>query len=175
MLIHDEVGVVSPSPDAFNGFTEVEGPPVPPISEQPNHRMNRSDIAEAFTDLLSLLHPETTPSDHHEGLLRFLQQRVKERQGPRETHALNKHVLGNLNASESYVVSVAHERDFSPSDAPVLNHLCIKRARLSQISNRLLKNGVLQVRQVGRTRKYSLTQAARAQLVAWGALQEGEA
>ena len=175
MLIHDEVGVVSPSPDVFNGFTEVEGSPVPPAHAQPNQRVNRSDIAEAFTDLLSFLHPETTSSGHHEGLLRFLQQRVRERQGPRETHALNKHVLGNLNASESYVVSVAHERDFSPSDAPLLNHLSIKRARLSQISNRLLKNGVLQVKQVGRSRKYSLTQAARAQLVAWGALQEGEA
>jgi DNA-binding MarR family transcriptional regulator len=55
----------------------------------------------------------------------------------------------------------------------MLEHLQIKRARLSQISNRLLKNGILQVRQVGRSRKYSLTQAARAQLIAWGALEGG--
>ena len=175
MLIHDEIGMSSPLPGAFNGPIEAEEPQDTFIGQPTNLRMDRVDIAAAFTDLLSFLNPVSTSSDHHEGLLRFLQQRVQERHGPRELHALNKHVLGSLNASESYVVSVAHERDFSPSDASLLNHLCIKRARLSQISNRLLKSGVLQVKQVGRSRKYSLTQAARAQLVAWGALQGGEA
>ena len=82
-------------------------------------------------------------------------------------------MLGSLNANESYVVSVAHERDYSPSDAEVLARLSIKRSRLSQISNRLLKHGILQARQVGRSRKYSLTQAARAQLTAWGAVGGG--
>ena len=57
----------------------------------------------------------------------------------------------------------------------MLQHLGVKRARLSQISNRLLKNGILQARQVGRSRKFSLTQAARAQLIAWGALKAGDA
>ena len=60
------------------------------------------------------------------------------------------------------------------SDEELLTHLSIKRARLSQISNRLLKHGILQARQVGRSRKYTLTQAARAQLVAWGAIAGGE-
>ena len=79
-----------------------------------------------------------------------------------------------MNASESYVVALAHQRAYSPSDEELLTHLSIKRARLSQISNRLLKHGILQARQVGRSRKYTLTQAARAQLVAWGAIAGGE-
>ncbi len=57
----------------------------------------------------------------------------------------------------------------------MLSHLSIKRSRLSQINNRLLKHGILQARQSGRSRQYSLTQAARAQLVAWGGLAGGDA
>ena len=73
------------------------------------------------------------------------------------------------------MVAIAQERAYSPSDTVMLEHLGIKRARLSQISSRLLKNGILQVRQAGRSRKYTLTQAARAQLIAWGALKVGGA
>jgi len=113
-------------------------------------------------------------TSHHQGLLEFLEGRIRERTGPNESYALNKHLLGSLNASESYVVALAHERAYSPSDEEVLTHLKIKRARLSQISNRLLKHGILQARQVGRSRKYSLTQAARAQLTAWSAINGGE-
>ena len=68
------------------------------------------------------------------------------------------------------VISVANDRRFSPSDEEILTQLSIKRARLSQISNRLLKGGVLSVRTIGRNRYYELTQAARAQLIAWKVL-----
>ena len=76
---------------------------------------------------------------------------------------------------DAYVVSMADQRSYSPSDEEMLGHLGIKRARLSQISNRLLKHGILQVRQVGRSRNYQLTQSARAQLIAWGGISGGEA
>ena len=176
MMIHDEVGIFSPPSEAPASLPEMGEVFEMPAVEPSRTRSDRSDIAAALTDFLSLLQPASTGgSGPHEGLLRFLQDRVNQRQGPRESHALDKHVLGTLTSSESYVVSVAHERDFSPSDAFLLEHLNIKRARLSQISNRLLKCGILQARQVGRNRKFSLTQAARAQLVAWGALQGGEA
>jgi hypothetical protein len=91
--------------------------------------------------------------------------------GPREAFPLNKHILGGLNQVDAYVVSMAHQRLYSPSDEEMLEHLSIKRSRLSQISNRLLKHGILQVQTFGRSRKYSLTQAARAQLIAWGGLR----
>jgi DNA-binding MarR family transcriptional regulator len=98
-----------------------------------------------------------------------------ERTGPKESYPLDKVALGSLSIAETYVVGISNHRPYSPSDAEILDHLDIKRSRLSQISNRLLKFGILQVRPSGRTRKYSLTQAARAQLLAWGALKGGEA
>ena len=103
----------------------------------------------------------------------FFEARAQSTFGPRESFPLDKHLLGSLNSVEAYVVGVANDRPFSPSDNDMLQHLNVKRARLSQISNRLLKHGILQVRQSGRSRNYSLTQTARAQLVAWGALEGG--
>jgi DNA-binding MarR family transcriptional regulator len=68
------------------------------------------------------------------------------------------------------VISIAHYRRYSPSDEELLGQLNIKRARLSQISNRLLKAGILSVHALGRNRYYELTQAARAQLIAWNVI-----
>jgi hypothetical protein len=108
-------------------------------------------------------------------LVDFFSSRRAERLGAKESYALDKIALGSLSIAETYVVGVSNQRAFSPSDAEILQHLDIKRSRLSQISNRLLKHGILQVRLSGRKRKYMLTQAARAQLLAWGALKGGEA
>jgi hypothetical protein len=124
--------------------------------------------------MMALMQPRA-PASAHESLLAFFQERFQQRVGPKVVHGLNPLVLGSLNPAEGYVVAIAQERDYSPSDASMLQHLGVKRARLSQISNRLLKNGILQARQVGRSRKFSLTQAARAQLIAWGALKAGDA
>lgn len=169
MLLHDEVGFV-------DDLSQVDAPPQPnvgpPLSheEREPHGLSNNAMLEALSGLMAMLQPDSNPAPHHEGLLSFLQRRYREREGPREAYALDKHVLSSLNPSESYVVSVAHQRMYSPSDEYILSHLSVKRARLSQISNRLLKHGILQVQQVGRSRKYSLTQAARAQLMAWGAV-----
>ena len=168
MLLHDEVGFVDDFVHAEMDDLDAVNQPTTQkriADSVPNHAM-----IEAFNGFMAMLQPNSRPTTHHQGLLSFLQQRYREQEGPREAYALDKHALTSLNPSESYVVSVAHQQDFSPSDDHILAHLSIKRARLSQISNRLLKRGILQVRQVGRSRKYSLTQAARAQLVAWGAI-----
>ena len=169
MLLHDEVGFV----DDLSQVDAVPHPDVgPPLvhEEREPHALSNNTMLEALNGLMAMLQPASNPAPHHEGLLSFLQRRYREREGPREAYALDKHALSSLNPSESYVVSVAHQRMYSPSDEYILNHLSVKRARLSQISNRLLKHGILQVQQVGRSRKYSLTQAARAQLMAWGAV-----
>jgi DNA-binding MarR family transcriptional regulator len=68
------------------------------------------------------------------------------------------------------IISVANDRRYSPSDEELCSQLNIKRSRLSQISNRLLKGGILSVRPIGRNRYYELTQAARAQLIAWNVI-----
>ena len=168
MLLHDEVGFVdAPSQAELDEFHAVEQP-MP--QEHVPHLMPNTAMIDAINGLMAMLQPNPTSTMHHQGLLSFLQQRHRELEGPREAYALDKHALTSLNPAESYVVSVAHQQAYSPSDGHILAHLSIKRARLSQISNRLLKRGILQVRQVGRSRKYSLTQAARAQLVAWGAV-----
>ena len=90
--------------------------------------------------------------------------------GPKQDYALNATVLSALTGHEIAVISLAHSRRYSPSDEELLGQLDIKRARLSQISNRLLKAGILSVRTLGRNRYYELTQAARAQLIAWNVI-----
>ena len=172
MLLHDEIGMLDEVDDGTSaiGFDET---PVHSIKPAEAESLTNQAVLSVLADLLGT---GSQPSNaHHEGLLAFLQSRIRERTGPNESYALNKHVLGSLNLNESYVVALAHERAYSPSDEDMLTHMNIKRARLSQISNRLLKHGILQARQVGRSRKYSLTQAARAQLMAWGAISGGEA
>jgi hypothetical protein len=90
--------------------------------------------------------------------------------GLKQDYALNATVLSALTGHEIAVISLAHSRRYSPSDEELLGQLDIKRARLSQISNRLLKAGILSVRTLGRNRYYELTQAARAQLIAWNVI-----
>ncbi len=90
--------------------------------------------------------------------------------GKKQDYALNAAVLSALTSHEIAIISIAHYRRYSPSDEELLQQLNIKRARLSQISNRLLKAGVLSVRTLGRNRYYELTQAARAQLIAWNVI-----
>lgn len=172
MLLHDEIGMLDEVEEEVStaGFNETPVHSMKPAGAEP---LTNQAVLSVLADLLITGSP--TSNAHHEGLLAFLQSRIRERTGPNESYALNKHLLSSLNSNESYVVALAHERAYSPSDVDMLTHMNIKRARLSQISNRLLKHGILQARQVGRSRKYSLTQAARAQLMAWGAISGGDA
>ncbi len=108
------------------------------------------------------------PSDNFlDSLLNFSQKRF----GEKIDYPLNPTVLSSLNSSESYVLSIAKVRKYSPSDKEILAHLEVKRPRLSQISNKLLKSGILNARMKGRNRYYELTQSAKAQLIAWGVME----
>ena len=173
VLLHDEVGLAeTPLLDDLPPDGDIIGEPTPLPSEVGG--LTDSHVLETFQAMMALMQ-KSAPASAHESLLAFFQERFQQRVGPKVVHGLNPLVLGSLNPAEGYVVAIAQERDYSPSDASMLQHLGVKRARLSQISNRLLKNGILQARQVGRSRKFSLTQAARAQLIAWGALKAGDA
>jgi hypothetical protein len=91
--------------------------------------------------------------------------------GQRHSFALDVHTLRNLARSEAILVEVASERSFSPSDARLQDQLRIKRPRMSQICNHLYRAGILSVQPKGRSRMYSLTNDAKAQLVAWGMME----
>ena len=86
-------------------------------------------------------------------------------------YPLDPLALSSLTANESYILSIAKVRKYSPSDKEILAHLDVKRPRLSQISNKLLKSGILNARMKGRSRYYQLTQSAKAQLIAWGVME----
>lgn len=189
-LIHDEIGLPLPESEAFPpeavGEDHGRGSDVAsPLDVQsgmeaplqPQVPAGRAVDETVLNALLHLLTGEknvgTTADVQH--LMDFFASQRQMRLGEKESYALNTTVLRALTSSESYVVGISNHRPFSPSDPEILGHLDIKRSRLSQISNRLLKHGILQVRPSGRARKYSLTQAARAQLIAWGALKGGEA
>jgi len=174
LMIHDEIGLFEPpeSADADDEL-DVDVSPVEAPTPEPSVRSTSAD--EMLQAIMGVLNTSPTGASNHAALLSFFEQRYQHRLGPKEAYDLNPTVLGRLNPGEAYVVAIAQERAYSPSDTVMLEHLGIKRARLSQISSRLLKNGILQVRQAGRSRKYTLTQAARAQLIAWGALKVGGA
>jgi hypothetical protein len=91
--------------------------------------------------------------------------------GDKISFPIDVNTLRNLSKVESIVVEVASERSFSPSDSRLQDRLDVKRPRLSQICNHLQRAGILEVRQEGRSRKFSLTNDARAQLIAWGMLE----
>jgi hypothetical protein len=80
--------------------------------------------------------------------------------------------MRNLAEHERVIVEIAAQREFSPSDEYLGNRLAIKRPRMSQLANGLYRSGILSVRKHGRSRWFSLTNDARAQLVAWGLLEE---
>ena len=153
VLLHDEVGLAeTPLLDDLPPDGDIIGEPTPLPSEVGG--LTDSHVLETFQAMMALMQ-KSAPASAHESLLAFFQERFQQRVGPKVVHGLNPLVLGSLNPAEGYVVAIAQERDYSPSDASMLQHLGVKRARLSQISNRLLKNGILQARQVGRSRKFS--------------------
>ena len=92
--------------------------------------------------------------------------------GPMESTALDVNRLRNLSKAESVLVEIAAEREYSPSDERLRDRLRIGRPRMSQLSNGLLRSGILRVQQKERSRYFSLSNDARAQLIAWGMLEE---
>ena len=135
-----------------------------PLPQQPD--MN---VIETFTRLLTqVLHPSKSVLHGEQQLIEQLRAISRPRLTEKEEHVLSISVLSSLTASESIVVAEAKGRRISPSDSALLERLSIKRARLSQICNRLHKAGILHARMVGRSRMFGLTRSALAQLIAWG-------
>ena len=173
-LIHDEIGL--PEFDSeqsldlgeiVNEYQELDQ--INEIDNSQNHNYDQlSPLIKALHDLLITNVSSDSGSSNTNRLAEALSKMRREKQGEKQDFTLNPLVLSSLSNSESYVVSIAQQRRYSPSDKEILNELKIKRPRLSQISNRLLKSGILNVRTVGRSRYFQLTQAARAQLTAWG-------
>jgi len=124
---------------------------------------------ETLTRLLTqVLHPSKSVLHGEQQLIEQLRAISRPRLTEKEEHVLSISVLSSLTASESIVVAEAKGRRISPSDPALLERLSVKRARLSQICNRLHKAGILHARMVGRSRMFGLTRSALAQLIAWG-------
>lgn len=174
-LIHDEVGFVDEAL-VGDGEMNVEVDEVQTELElnesNPPSALGEQDVMNLLARLLeSIQSPKQTNSTSSDSIMAFFESKRRDIVGPKESHPLDKHLLSSLSRSEAYVVGQANDRNVSPSDEEMLTFLSIKRARLSQICNRLLRGGILQARKEGRHRKYALTQSARAQLEAWGSFQ----
>jgi hypothetical protein len=137
------------------------------VIEENNLQSNES-VLMTLTNLLSKLLSPSGDQEASNKLAESLQALSRPKFSEKTEFALNVHVLTSLTQSETIVVSVAQQRNLSPSDNYLLEKLNIKRARLSQICNRLHKAGILDVRMVGRSRMFGLTRTALAQMMAWG-------
>lgn len=115
---------------------------------------------------------ETTaaPASPIHGLADALTRLGMPHAGALQHRPLRVQALRELSAGQAVVVEAASHREVSPSDGVLLARLGIKRARLSQLCNALHKDGVLDVAQRGRSRVFTLSTGARAQLKAWNLL-----
>ena len=133
-----------------------------------NNLQSNESVLMTLTNLLSKLLSPSGDQEASNKLAESLQALSRPKFSEKAEFDLNVHVLTSLTQSETIVVSVAQQRNVSPSDNHLLEKLNIKRARLSQICNRLHKAGILDVRIVGRSRMFGLTRTALAQMMAWG-------
>lgn len=82
-------------------------------------------------------------------------------------------IFTNLNKKEAKVLAKGIDKEITPSDKEILDELDVKRPRLSQICNKLQKSGVFKSKKIGRSRYFSITSTAKAQMKAWGMLDQG--
>jgi hypothetical protein len=171
VILHDETGLMNNELDV----DEITDENIDHEIENSNTESGITTNAEMkkFTTLFNALQTALLAPQEPDGtidrrkLIDALTSLRQPKVGEKIDHPLNPSVLSNLSPHEAVVVATANERKYSPSDINLLQELKIKRARLSQISNRLHKGGVLNVRKVGKSRMFTLTQSARAQLTAW--------
>jgi len=168
-LIHDEIGIdVS---EEFFELTESDNEhEIDSLDDNQNLGVLSNQIASLLASMLS---NNSVGGDSNTSSNRFMSALMRlsnQNYSAKTDYPLDSLALSSLTSNESYVLSIARLRRYSPSDKEILNHLAIKRPRLSQISNKLLKLGILNVRMKGRSRYFELTQAAKAQLIAWGVI-----
>ena len=179
-LIHDEVGFFeAQEEEVFVENTELSNMDyVPfhspaPLDESPAQLATLTQAVQALVSAISN-GGQTNTLASQRGFIDALAGLQHKPVTNHEEHPLDVALLSNLNANEMAVLAVAEQRKYSPSDKTLLADLNVKRSRLSQISSRLLKGGVLNARTVGRSRFYTMTSTAKAQLKVWGA-KGGEA
>lgn len=168
-LIHDEIGIENNEeffelPDSYNDH-EID------VSNENQHLGVLSNQIASL--LASLINNNSVGGNSDTSSNRFVSALMRlsnQNYSVKTDYPLDSLALSSLTSNESYVLSIARSRRYSPSDKEILTHLGIKRPRLSQISNKLLKLGILNVRMKGRSRYFELTQAAKAQLIAWGVI-----
>ena len=178
-LIHDEVGLFVQEEDDLDFGTEItsqdyaEYVPTPTVHDQQG---NVAALTQAVQALIAAVSSSSKDGGgtSQRAFIDALAGLQNKPSSPREEHHINVALLSSLNTNEMAVLAVAKERKFSPSDPELLSALKVKRSRLSQICNRLLKGGVLNAHTIGRSRYYAMTSTAKAQLVAWG-IDGGEA
>jgi len=179
LMLHDEIGLFDHEEPVFEPIESEEDTASLPIEDTeqvvlPSNGL-LSELAGMVPVMTALQHVLQTSDGFDTGanrrkLVDALESLQRKPVGVKQDYALNPSLLSTLTNHEMVIISIANDRRYSPSDEEILGQLNIKRARLSQISNRLLKGGVLSVRTLGRNRYYELTQAARAQLIAWNVL-----
>lgn len=118
----------------------------------------------------ALTEATASPAPPIHGLAEALARLGMPHAGALQHRPLRVQALKELNSGQAVVVEAASQREVSPSDGALLTRLGIKRARLSQLCNALHKDGVLDVAQRGRSRVFTLSTGARAQLKAWNLL-----
>ena len=168
-LIHDEIGI-----DVSEEFFELPESHNIPENNGSDTDQNLGVLSNQIAVLLASLVTNNTVGDISDtSSNRFVSALMglsNQNFSAKTDYPLDSLALSSLNSNESYVLSIARLRKYSPSDKEILSNLEIKRPRLSQISNKLLKSGILNVRMKGRSRYFELTQAAKAQLIAWGVI-----
>jgi len=168
-LIHDEIGIERS--EEFFELTESDNEHERDVLDD---NQNLGVLSNQIASLLaSMLSNNSVAGDSDTSSNRFMSALMRlsnQNYSAKTDYPLDSLALSSLTSTESYVLSIARLRRYSPSDKEILTHLGIKRPRLSQISNKLLKLGILNVRMKGRNRYFELTQAAKAQLIAWGVI-----
>ena len=168
-LIHDEIGI-----DGGEEFFELTESDNEHERDGLDDNQNLGVLSNQIASLLaSMLSNNSVGGDSDTSSNRFMSALMRlsnQNYSAKTDYPLDSLALSSLTSNESYVLSIARLRRYSPSDKEILTHLGIKRPRLSQISNKLLKLGILNVRMKGRSRYFELTQAAKAQLIAWGVI-----
>ena len=170
-LIHDEVGFDSPSDiEPEDDYALDEG--LDGLNSHSESVINPTEISTIISLLSKLVKPQDSqPQRRGNNFIQSLLNLRENKFSEKVDYPLDPLALSSLTANESYILSIAKVRKYSPSDKEILAHLEVKRPRLSQISNKLLKSGILNARMKGRSRYYELTQSAKAQLIAWGVME----
>ena len=178
-MLHDEIGLFEHEEPDFAPIEPAEEPVSLPIEDIEQVVLPSNGLLSELAGMVPVMKALQNALQTSDGLdtgvnrrklVDALESLQRKPVGAKQDYALNPSLLSTLTGHEMVIISIANDRRYSPSDEEILGQLNIKRARLSQISNRLLKGGVLSVRTLGRNRYYELTQAARAQLIAWNVL-----